>query len=97
MFEAGDNNSTYQADDDILLKRGPASSSGVTVITNSTSNNNLEYNSDGSTNEGGGTARFAICDSRGGEHGYQIDVPPVGRPSFNAATSGSPVNCTSPS
>ena len=62
----------------------------------STSNNNLEYNSDGTTNEGGGTARFAVCDGRGGDVGRQIDVSPVGRPALNQGSPGSPINCTSP-
>ena len=67
-----------------------ADSSNLTVITNSTSNNNLEYNSDGTTNESGGTARFAVCDKRGGAWGRQINVPPHGRPKFIKGDSANP-------
>jgi type IV fimbrial biogenesis protein FimT len=96
VFASGDANNTYEAVTDTLLGRGVVDSSNVTVMTNSTSNNNLEYNSDGTTNEGGGTARFAICDKRGGAYGRQIDVPPHGRPKFTRGDSTAPINCTSP-
>ncbi len=96
VFASGDANNTYEAATDTLLGRGVVNSSNVTVMTNSTSNNNLEYNSDGTTNESGGTARFAICDKRGGAYGRQIDVPPHGRPKFTKGSSTAPINCTSP-
>jgi len=96
VFASGDTNNTYEAATDTLLGRGVVRSSNVTVITNSTSNNNLEYNSDGTTNESGGTARFAICDKRGGAYGRQIDVPPHGRPKFVRGDTTAPINCTSP-
>jgi len=97
VFASGDSNSTYEAGTDTLLGIGLVDSSNVTVITNGTSNNNLEYNSDGTTNEGGGTARFALCDKRGGAQGRQINIPPHGRPKFVKGNSASPINCTSPS
>lgn len=97
LFAAGDANNTYQAATDVLLRVGLASGNGMTVVTNATSNNNLEYNDDGTTNEGGGTARFAVCDSRGGAFGRQIDVTPVGRPSMLRGSAASPLNCLSPS
>ena len=97
VFASGDANSTYEAGTDTLLGVGLVGADNVTVITNGTSNNNLEYNSDGTTNEGGGTARFAVCDKRGGTYGRQINVPPHGRPKFIKADSTSPVDCTSPS
>lgn len=97
VFASGDTNNTYEAATDTLLGTGVVHSSNVTVITNGTSNNNLQYNSDGTTNEGGGTARFAVCDKRGGAYGRQIDVPPHGRPKFTKGDSGAPINCTSPS
>jgi len=96
VFASGDGNNTYQAATDELLRIGTATSSGLTVITNATSNNNLEYNNDGTTNEGGGTARFAVCDARGGAFGRQIDVTPVGRPSLSKGEPASPINCSSP-
>lgn len=97
IFASGDGNSTYQSGTDTLLGIGVVSSNGVDVKTNSTSNNNLEYNPDGTTNEGGGTARFAICDNRGGGYGKQINIPPHGRPKFVKATRSDPINCTTPS
>lgn len=97
IFASGDNNSTYEAGTDTLLGMGLVDSASLTIITNSTSNKNLEYNSDGTTNEGGGTARFAVCDKRGGAHGRQINVPPHGRPKFVKGNSASPIDCTSPS
>ncbi len=97
VFASGDSNSAYDAGADTLLGIGLVDSPNLTVITNSTSNNNLEYNSDGTTNEGGGTARFAFCDKRGGAKGRQINVPPHGRPKFVKGDSASPINCTSPS
>ena len=96
LFASGDTNSTYQAGTDVLLRISPGSGKGMTVITNSTSNNNLEYNTDGSTNEGGGTARFAVCDARGGAFGRQVDVNPVGRPALLKGSATSPLNCVSP-
>ena len=97
VFASGDSNSTYEAGTDTLLGIGLVDSSNVTVITNGTSDNNLEYNSDGTTNESGGTARFALCDQRGGAQGRQINIPPHGRPKFVKGNSASPINCTSPS
>ena len=97
VFASGDSNSTYEAGTDTLLGIGLVDSSNVTVITNGTSDNNLEYNSDGTTNESGGTARFALCDQRGGAQGRQINIPPHGRPKFVKGSSASPINCTSPS
>jgi type IV fimbrial biogenesis protein FimT len=97
VFASGDSNNTYESATDTLVGIGLVNSSGVTVITNSTSDNNLEYNSDGTTNESGGTARFAICDKRGGEFGRQVNVPPHGRPKFVKGDTGSPISCTSPS
>jgi len=46
--------------------------------------------------EGGGTARFAICDKRGGDYGRQINVSPVGRPVLEKGTPVSPINCDGP-
>jgi len=97
VFASGDSNNAYDAGADTLLGIGLVDSPNLTVITNNTSNNNLEYNSDGTTNESGGTARFALCDQRGGAQGRQINIPPHGRPKFVKGNSASPINCTSPS
>lgn len=97
VFASGDGNNTYEVGTDTLLGIGLVHSSSLTVITNSVSNNNLEYNPDGTTNESGGTARFAVCDKRGGAFGRQINVPPHGRPKFVKGDKASPISCTSPS
>ena len=97
VFASGDANSTYESATDTLLGIGLVDLRNVTVITNSTSDNNLEYKSDGTTDEGGGIARFAVCDKRGGAHGRQINVPPHGRPKFVKGNTTNPINCTSPS
>jgi type IV fimbrial biogenesis protein FimT len=97
VFASGDGNSTFQTGTDTLLGIGLVDSSNVTVMTNNTSNKNLEYNSDGTTNESGLTARFAVCDKRGGAYGRQINVSPQGRPKFIRGDSASLINCISPS
>ena len=97
VFASGDSDSTYQVATDTLLGIGLVDLRNVTVITNDTSDRNLEFKSDGTTNEDGGTARFAVCDKRGGAHGRQINVPPHGRPKFIKGDATSPIDCTSPS
>jgi type IV fimbrial biogenesis protein FimT len=97
VFASGDSNNTYQAATDTLLEIGLVDPRNVTIITNDTSDKNLEYKSDGTTDASGGTARFAVCDSRGGAHGRQINIPAHGRPKFVKGDSTSPINCTSPS
>ena len=96
VFASGDGNTTYEVATDTLLGIGVVSNDNVTVMTNATSNNNLEFNPDGTTNEGGGTARFAVCDNRGGARGRQINVPPLGRAKFVKGNVTSPINCTTP-
>ncbi|NNG13061.1 MAG: prepilin-type N-terminal cleavage/methylation domain-containing protein [Halobacteria archaeon] len=71
-------NNTYQPATDTLLRLGQPVTSGVDLHTNSTWNNNLEFNFNGSTNEGGSTAMMSICDDRGRDKGRQIRVGPNG-------------------
>ena len=71
-------NNTYEPATDILLRLGQPVNSGVDLHTNSTWNNNLEFNFNGSTNEGGSTAMMSICDDRGPGKGRQIRVGPNG-------------------
>ena len=73
-------NKNYDAGTDILLIRGQPSTSGVKLRTNGTWNNWLEFNPDGTTNEGGNTALMVLCDDRGNTHGRQILVTPNGIP-----------------
>jgi hypothetical protein len=53
--------------------------------TNGTWNNNLEFNSNGSTNEKGGTAMMSICDDRWEDYGRQIIVARSGIPKMYAS------------
>jgi type IV fimbrial biogenesis protein FimT len=73
-------NSVYNAGSDILLRRGQPAASGVKLRTSSAWNKNLEFNPNGSTNEGGVSARMSICDDRGKDDGRQIVVAPSGIP-----------------
>ena len=66
-------NSWYNPGTDTLLRLGQPVTSGVELRTSSTWNNNLEFNADGSTNEGG-TAQMSICDDREEAKGRQITV-----------------------
>ncbi len=58
-------NSVYDAGSDILLRRGQPAPSGVRMRTSPAWNKNLEFNPNGSTNEGGSIAMMSICDDRG--------------------------------
>jgi type IV fimbrial biogenesis protein FimT len=71
-------NNWYNPGTDTLLRLGQPVTSGVELHTNSTWNNNLEFNINGSTNEGGSTAMMSICDDRGKGLGRQIRVGPNG-------------------
>ncbi len=84
LFASGDTNNTYQAAVDTLIRVGEAARTGIQIRTNGTADDNLEINSNGTTNEAGGTAAFAICDDRDGDGdfdeqwGRQIQVSPSG-------------------
>jgi type IV fimbrial biogenesis protein FimT len=80
--DGNNTNNVYDSGTDILIRTGQPALAGVAIMTNATSNNNLEYNPDGSTNEGGGTALFSVCDDRGTNYGKQVQVSPTGRPKF---------------
>jgi len=72
-------NNVYNDGVDILLRRGQAAAEGVNMRTNAIWNQFLEFNSNGSLNEGG-TAYMSICDDRGSEYGKQIMVALNGLP-----------------
>lgn len=84
LFAAGDTNDTYDPATDTLIRIGEAARTGIQIRTNATSNNNLEINSNGTTDESGGTAAFAVCDDRDRDNdfdeqwGRQIQVSPSG-------------------
>lgn len=77
-------NDVYDAGTDVLLRIGRDASHGVNLRTNSTWNRNLEFNPDGTTNEGGALATMSICDDRGKPEGRQIQVAANGIPKLFA-------------
>jgi len=77
-------NKVYDAGTDTLLMRGQAAASGIKMHTNVTWNNNLEFNPDGTTNQGDSIALMTLCDSRKKPHGRQILVAPSGIPRMSA-------------
>lgn len=76
-------NNVYNEGVDTLLRRGQEAGSSVRMRTNWTWNRNLEFNPNGSINEGG-VAEMSICDSRGGESGKQIVVSLSGLPKMQS-------------
>jgi len=72
------NNNRYDAGVDTLLFIGKPAAVGVNLRTTWSWNRNLEFNPDGSTNEGGAVAIMSLCDDRGVENGRQIQVAPNG-------------------
>ena len=72
-------NNWYDSGTDTLLLRGQAATSGVRIRTNPTWNHYLEFNSDGSINEGA-VAIMSLCDDRGSDNGRQIQVALSGAP-----------------
>ena len=71
-------NNTYNAGTDTLLFRGQPATTGVKLNTSWSWNKNLEFNPDGSTNEGGAIAIMSLCDDRGTDYGRQIQISPNG-------------------
>ncbi len=96
IFTDPDDNDVYNSGTDTLLKVGSNIPPNINIRTNSTANNNIELNADGTTNEGGATARMAICDDRGGNYGRQINISPLGRPILKKGTPSVAINCTNP-
>ena len=92
LFAVGTNRVTPLYDpskDDVLIGQFE-SESNVFIKTASANDKNLEFNPDGTTNESGSTAKFAICDDRGTSKGKLIQVSPVGRPTSADADTCSP-------
>ncbi len=77
-------NSIYNNGTDILLRRGQPALPGVRMRTAWSWNINLEFNPNGSTNEGGATAIMSLCDDRGDTQGRQIQVTANGIPKLFA-------------
>lgn len=83
-------NNVYDSGTDTLLRTVQASKSTVNMRTSGNWNNNLEFNSDGSTNEAG-TVIMSFCDDRSEEYGKQIQVNTNGIPKL---ISGNINDCT---
>jgi len=94
IFADADASGAFSAGD-TLIRVGLPIAADTTIITNNIANNNLEYNADGTTNEGGGTGVFALCDSRGAGNGRQIQVNAMGRPQL-VKGSDATISCTNP-
>jgi type IV fimbrial biogenesis protein FimT len=77
-------NNVYNSGTDTLLRVVQPSKSTVNMRTSGNWNNNLEFNSDGSTNESG-IAIMSFCDGRGTEYGKQIQVNANGIPKLVAS------------
>lgn len=73
---------------DLLLRRGAKATDNVTVMTDATANEDVRFSPDGTLNEAGATAIFAICDNRPAADGFgrRIDIPPHGRPRITLGT-----------
>ncbi len=87
-------NNVYDNGVDTLLRRSPPGDNSVKMYTNANWNRNLEFNANGSTNEGG-IAVMSFCDSRGKSYGKQIQVTQNGIPKLfsrdiNDCTPGDP-------
>ena len=92
VFAVGTSRSTPLYDpskDDVLIAQFETENN-VFIKTVGANDKNLEFNPDGTTNEGGNTAKFAVCDDRGASHGKLVEVTPVGRPESGDADSCSP-------
>lgn len=77
-------NNVYDAATDTLLRVGRPAADGIKMRTSWSWNRNLEFNSNGSTNEGGAVATMSICDNRGKSDGRQIQIAPNGIPKLFA-------------
>jgi len=100
VFASGDGNSTYDAGADTLIRVNLIDAHDVTVISNSTFNSTVQFNPDGTTNAGGSTGLFSICDDRGYTKGNKIRIISTGRPRLldgsDASTPLNSTDCTNP-
>lgn len=78
-----------QSTDGIPLLVGNPGAGGVTIKSNGVGNRWLTFFGDGTLNEAGAIARYAVCDNRGESEGRLITIPNVGRPHV----SRSPLSC----
>ena len=96
IFASGDSNATYDSATDKLIRVGMVDAHEVVIKSNTAFDSDVQYNPDGTTNEGGNPGAFSICDDRGEDKGNKIRVITTGRPRLY----DSPLNsgeCTTPS
>lgn len=93
VFASGDGNDTYDNGSDTLLRTAPGAPTNVTIKANTAADQVLGFDPDGTTYGGIATARFALCDDRGGASGREVSVLPYGRPRTVEGDAGTPVNC----
>ena len=93
MYADDDGSGDFEIANDTLIRIGQPSDSTITIITNAAGDADLQYNADGTTNQGGGTTIFAICDERLATNGRQLNVNTMGRPRL---TSSPITSCTAP-
>ena len=81
VFVDEDSNSTFNAGD-LLLRRGAKAADDVTLMLDGTVDPEIRFSPDGTLNESGNTAEFAVCDDRPEADGFgrRIDIAPHGRP-----------------
>jgi type IV fimbrial biogenesis protein FimT len=96
VFASASGGGGFDPATDTLLRVVPPRRAGISVRANPTATPALRYNPDGTTDHGGGIARFALCDARGGASGREVSVPPVGRPRVGIGAPGAEVSCASP-
>ena len=94
VYADANSSGTFDAGD-TLVRVGMPVAGATTVMSNGAINNTLQYNGDGTTNEGGNIAVFALCDGRGAGNGRQIQVNAMGRPQLYRGTDVA-LNCAAP-
>ncbi len=96
VFASNDGNTSFDAASDSVIGVGTGLAANVSIKTNAAADANVVFNRDG-TMAAGGTARFAICDSRGEPYGRQINVASIGTASLLKAYPDTPLNsCDNP-
>ena len=82
---------------DTLLKISEGMTGNIQLLSNNTGDTHMAFGIDGTSNMGGNTARFTICDNRGEEYGRQINLELVGRPELIKAKPANPLtDCGDP-
>jgi len=89
----------YDDGTDTLIRVTSAASGNLAIIASAQFDPNLQYKSDGSTNENDNAATFSVCDDRGEDFGRLIQISAIGRPSILRGTKATPLaagTCANP-